>query len=127
MSKLKRLSYITAGLIYFQLILGATVRHSGHGVIVHIVTAFAVVVHVFMLAGRILRSLPGSVLFKPAAAIGILTAVQFFLGIGSFVLTRMVEQSYAPSKAAVFFTAAHQTNGAAILGTSVLIALMVSR
>ena len=128
-SKLRRLSYVTTAVIYLQLILGAAVRHthSGHAAALHIAAAFAVVVHVFMLAGRIMRSFPQSALFKPAAGIGILTILQFFLGVGSFVLTRMVEQSYAPSKAAVFFTVVHQTNGAAILGTSVLIALMVSR
>ena len=128
-SQFKRISYLTMAVIYAQLILGAMVRHthSHHAVIAHIVLAFAVVIHVFMLAGRIMRALPGSALFKPAAGIGILTVIQFFLGIGSFVLTRMMEQGYAPSKAAVIFTAAHQTNGAAILGTSVLIALMVSR
>ncbi len=127
--KLKRLSCITVGVIYAQLILGATVRHtsSGHAVVAHVVLAFAVMVHVFMLAGRIMRLLPHSALFKPAVALGFLTMTQFFLGIGSFVLTRMIEQSYAPSKAAVFMTATHQTNGAVILGATVLIALMVSR
>ncbi len=128
-SKLKRLSYVTVGVIYAQLILGAAVRHSssGHAVAAHVLMAFAVVAHVFMLAGRVMRVLPDTALFKPAVGLGILTIGQFFLGIGSFVLTRMVEQSYAPSKAAVFMTAAHQTNGAAILGVTVFIALMVSR
>ena len=127
--KLKRLSYTTVGVIYAQLILGATVRHTsgGHAVVAHVLMAFAVVVHVCMLAGRVMRLLPNSALFKPAVGLEIFTMAQFFLGIGSFVLTRMVEQTYAPSKASVLFTAVHQTNGAAILGTAVLIALIMSR
>ncbi len=124
---LQKLSFMTAGIIFLQLILGAVVRHTGWGVEWHVFMAFAVVAHVFMLAGKIVRGNPQSALFKPAAGIGLLTIVQFFLGIGSFVFRHMLEQGYAPSKTAVFFTAAHQTNGALVLGTSVLIALMVKR
>ena len=123
-----RLAATTVVFIYLQLILGATVRHSGHAVIVHVVFALAVVVHVLRLAARILYS--GSqdeTLVRTAGAMGILVLVQIFLGIGSFVFTRMLEQGYSPSVARVVFTAAHQTTGALILGSAFLITLKVWR
>ena len=62
---------------------------------------------------------------RTAAALGILAIVQFFLGLGAFIYTQILRDGYAPAAMEVFFASAHQTNGALILGLSVLLTLMV--
>jgi heme a synthase len=116
-----RLAAMTFGFVYLQLILGAAVRHTGHAVWLHVANAFLVVVHVSLLLARVLRFYGARRdLAACAAGMGLLTVVQFFLGIGSFVFKFMLETSYA-SAAQVAFTSAHQTTGALILGTGALI------
>ena len=117
--RLRRLAMMTAGFIYLQLVLGAIVRHTGWGASFHILVAFFVLVHVLLMAIRAHS--------RTSLALGFLTVIQIFLGIGAFIFTQMVSRSYAPSAGEVFFTAAHQTNGACVLALSVLLILMVSR
>ena len=125
-ARLKRLSLMTAAFVYAQLILGAAVRHTGHGVELHIAAAFLVVIHVVLLLLRIWRFYEKRQhLLAAAIALAVLTLIQVFLGIGSFDFTRMVERGYAPSLGEVVFTVAHQSTGALILGLAVLIAIMV--
>jgi cytochrome c oxidase assembly protein subunit 15 len=124
LKSLRRLAGMTAGFVYLQLILGATVRHTGHAVALHIMGAFLVLLHILILVLRLSHVSPAtSRLPKVGAALGIMVLVQFFLGIGSFVFTQMLEPGYAPRAGEVVFTAAHQTVGAMILGTTFLIVL----
>ncbi len=117
--KLRRLSLITFVLIYLQLILGAVVRHTGHlhAVITHIVVAFLIVIHVVLLMARIWRFF-GDIKFLYATILvtGFLTAIQIFLGMGSFIYTHMLERGHTPPLGEVLFTVAHQSTGAMILG-----------
>jgi heme a synthase len=127
LAKLKRLSLMTTAFIYLQLILGATVRHTSFTTIPHMVVAALVLIHVILVVIRTNQiehadTAPQNV----ATSLGILTVLQIFLGVGSFVFTRMIEQGYAPSTEQVIFTAAHQTTGALILASSVVLVLMVS-
>ncbi len=124
---LRRLSLITIALIFTQLILGAASRHTEYllPVALHIAAAFGVAAFVFILVYTILHEEASGLLSNAAIGIGSLTVAQFFLGLGSFIFTRMVEQGYAPSRASVLFTVAHQTNGSWILALSVLIALRI--
>ncbi|HTL47629.1 MAG TPA: COX15/CtaA family protein [Verrucomicrobiae bacterium] len=120
--RLSRLALMTFGFLYLQLILGATVRHTGHAAPFHIANAFLVVVHVALLLVRVMRfHADRKDLAGPAVAMGVLTAVQFFLGMGSFIFKFMLEKNYAPSAAQVAFTSAHQITGALILGLCALV------
>ncbi len=120
---------MTTGFIYLQLILGATIRHTGHAVVPHMIVAFLIVIHVILVLVRVMQlgtgPLKGPV--PIALTLGIATVVQIFLGMGSFIFTRLMASGYSPSLAQVVFTAAHQTTGALVLGTSVLLTLRVSR
>ena len=119
------LFFITTGFIYLQLILGAVIRHTHHYIPLHVANAFFVLIHIFLATGRINRLYGQDPLMKRAGtALGFVTLVQVFLGMGAFIFKYMLERSYAPSAGEVFFTAAHQTTGALILGLSVLISLI---
>ena len=122
-----RLFILTTSFIYLQLILGATVRHTHPTVFVvlHIINAFLVLIHVALSFGRIQRFYFSDNLMKRLGLLlGASTLVQVFLGMGSFIFTRVLEHSYAPAAGQVFFTAAHQTTGALVLATSVLLTLI---
>ena len=126
--RLRRLLIMTTAFIYLQLILGAAVRHTGHAVIPHLMVAFLVVVHVILAGVRILRFFEtDKALVRFGGGLAFLTVIQIFLGMGSFIFTRLMASGDAPSPAQVAFTAAHQTTGALVLGASVLLTLMVWR
>jgi len=127
-AKLKRLSLMTTGFIYLQLILGAVIRHTDSSVVPHIVVAVIVVLHVSMVVSRVLslEGGPSPLLRRSAIGFGILTIVQVFLGFGSLIFTKMLEGGYTPSFGEVCFTAAHQTVGALILALGILITLVVT-
>ena len=76
---------------------------------------------------RISRFSPGPVLSRLSVWLGIITVTQIFLGMGSFIFTRMLHSGYAPSQPEVLFTAAHQSLGALVLMTTFLITLRVWR
>ena len=121
---------LTIIFIYLQLILGAAVRHteSNPAVVLHIVNALLVVIHIFLLVKRIVYNHGHDrILNRAALTLGLLTLFQIFLGIGSFIFTRILEKGYAPSFARVVTTAAHQTTGALILGCAFLIFLKVRK
>ncbi|MBI4432402.1 MAG: COX15/CtaA family protein [Candidatus Omnitrophica bacterium] len=128
--KLKRLAVLTVGFIFIQLILGALVRHSGNmkAVSAHIVVGFLVVLHALLLNGRISQAdgirekLTGHSLF-----LGSLALAQIFMGLGSFIYTHRLEPSEVPRLAEVLFTTGHQSTGALILVTCVLLTLRLFR
>ena len=124
---LKRMARLTTGMLFLQLVLGAIVRHADAMIWFHVIFAFVVIAHIFLLVSRVVRfDQRDTGLFKMALGTGLFTVVQFFLGMGAFIFTRMIERGYAPTSGEVLFTAAHQTNGAIILALSVLIAIKVS-
>jgi cytochrome c oxidase assembly protein subunit 15 len=127
-TRLRRLLMMTAGFIYLQLILGATLRHTGYGTVAHVLVAFLILIHVMLVLLRVVR-LPEreAALLPLSLGFGVLTVSQIFLGMGAFIFTRMVSSSYSPSAGEVIFTAAHQTTGAVLLATGVLLTLMVFR
>ncbi len=125
--RLRRLLAITASFIYAQLILGAIVRHTHHGIPVHIGVAFLVAIHVLLVTVQTSRSAEDKFLINCGLILGFITVIQVFLGMGSFIFTRMIPQNYAPSFGAVAFTAAHQTLGALVLALSVLLNLRAWR
>jgi len=127
-ARLRRLLILTTAFIYIQLILGAVVRHTQSGVTWHVLLGFLVLIHILLVGLRIQReAIPEKSLVLSAQIWGGLTVVQMFLGLGSFVMTRMMQRGYDPSLTEVLFTAAHQTLGALILGIGVLFCLRLWR
>ena len=61
---------------------------------------------------------------RTALSLGILVILQIFLGLGAFGFTIMMEPTTLPRTAEVFFTTAHQTVGALILATGVVLTLL---
>lgn len=113
---------------YLQLILGAIVRHTSRGIVFHVVWAFVVITLLFCSTRAVIMSAPerrGAV--RAAMALSLLVIAQFFLGIGAFVYTQVLQRGYAPSNTEVIFASAHHTNGALVLGLSLLICLQVRK
>jgi cytochrome c oxidase assembly protein subunit 15 len=113
-------------LVFFQMLLGAVVRHSGEAVSYHVLTA----IFVFMLAGMLVAKSVNYFsdrpeIFRPALFLGLLVVLEFFLGIGAFIFTRM--EGISHSKASVLFPTLHQTLGALILAASAVLALRATK
>jgi len=129
-SILKKLLWLTITLIYLQLILGATVRHTDQriAVIPHIIGAFLVIFHTIALSIYALKNFAQEKkLIYPAVFLGFLSLIQISLGMGSFVYTMMLPETVQPSAGRLFFVTSHQTLGALLLGTGVFLALRVYR
>lgn len=107
------LSWLLVGTVFCQMVLGAVVRHTGTGVGFHITLAFLVL---FLAAVSVRRSFN-----RTSFLLGLLVTVEFFLGIGAFVFTRM--EGVSQRTASVLFPTIHQTLGALILATAVVGAL----
>ena len=141
--KIARLGWITAGVIFLQLIVGATMRHLGAGLAIptfpltpeggfmpkthNIVTdlnfthtrfgAILVTVFIVWLTTRVRRLAPGeSRLLGPARLLDVLLVVQLTLGM--FVIWNLRPP---------ILTTLHVVNGAAVLATTVLLAVRASR
>ena len=137
---LKKLVLMTTALIYAQLILGATVRHTDASLVIvsHVIGAFFVLVHILFVVvlafkcdgktgsdqGVERRPAPLKV---PAAFLGVVFILQMGLGIGAFIYTRMLAQTLQPALGKVFFVTAHQTLGALVLASSIFLSLRVFR
>ena len=117
-------------LIYAQLILGATLRHTTNHLIVisHIVTGFLVLIHAAVVMVRALGNYElEKKLIYPSVFLGVAALLQLALGMGAFIYTIMLSETTQPSAGKVFFVTAHQTLGAVLLATSVLLALRIYR
>ena len=125
LKSLRKLSATTLGFIYLQLILGAWVRHSGNGIVFHMIGAGLVFIHILLLASKIATThFLNEQLVKAAIGLGVLVCVQILLGLGAWTLTHYAPHSYAPTTIRVCFTAAHQTTGAMILGLAAYCAFL---
>ena len=121
--------WMTEGLMFAQLVLGSILRHSRLPYIigVHILTAFLVLTLALTVTVRLARYADARpALVRLGMLFGVFVVLQFFLGMGSFIFTRVLEHAYAPSTAQVIFTAAHQTMGALLLALGLLLLLMVT-
>jgi heme a synthase len=115
-AKLRRLALLTIGFIFLQLLAGATIRHTGKGLHLHLLGATLVLVHVILLAKRILSDRERPVELRgPATMLLGLVGVQIVLGFYSWL------------RPLVWITTAHVGNGALIFATTVIIALQAYR
>jgi cytochrome c oxidase assembly protein subunit 15 len=138
---LQRLTVITTGLIYVQLILGAVMRHTKSGLAIpdfplafgkiiptfaseqiaihfsHRVGALAVSIFALWTVARIIQQhRDESSLFRPALLLGSALFVQ--LALGAFTIW---------TQKAVLITTTHVATGALILGTSLVLALRANQ
>ncbi len=126
---LRRRSAVNLGLIYGQIVIGATLRHFGANLLFHAVLAVAVLAHAVALWIRVERS-AASVpwLVKPARWMAMAVAVQVLLGIAAWWLLRPFDgiprlvttpQSLART--------GHVVNGALFLASAVVLTLRAFR
>jgi len=127
--KVKRLSLMTFGFVFLQLFLGAYVRHSGgNGVAIHIIGAVLVLVHIFLVAGRV-----GAIkdcrkmLSTPAMLLGLFGIVQIFLGLSAYVVVNQGENTINQTLGEVLLPTAHQATGALILALAAILAVAAQR
>lgn len=124
--KLKRLSLITLIMVFIQLILGATERHTHHAIHAHVGFAILVLIHLYLMVNLELHQAGNDPLIpRIAMALAVLGLVQLTLGIGSVIQTRFLHLGYTPTMDRVLFTAAHQTTGAIILALNFLNVLRI--
>ena len=117
---------ITLVLVLVQIVLGAAVRHKLLSALSHIGFALLVALVALLLGMCVLHQAPEHRQLRPAAiTLLIVTGVQIFLGFTAFILTLMISTEAALPL--VIVTAAHVTNGALTLGSTVLVALEVQR
>ena len=129
-SDMKPLLLMTMGFTYSQLILGATLRHTGNQFIAvsHIVNGFFILIHSGLVMARVLNHYEGDKqLVYPAVFLGFLTLLQMAFGIGAFIYTIALHEAVQISSARVFFVTVHQTLGALLLATIAFLTLRIYR
>ena len=127
--KLRRLSLITTCLIYVQLIFGAILRHTGSRLDAHLLFAFLVALHVFLLVRRVLEvngTAQGIGQSMPLGLLGLL-AVQLMLGTGAFFAKLTTLGETFATGLTVTITTAHVAVGALMLVSSFVLTLRIYR
>lgn len=127
--KLRRLSLITTCLIYVQLIFGAILRHTGSRLDAHLLFAFLVALHVFLLARRLLAvdsESDGIGQSTPLLLLGLLV-VQLMLGTGAFFAKLTAFGETFAAALTVTITTAHVAVGALMLVSSFVLTLKIYR
>lgn len=117
-------------ILYIQLILGASLRHTANQFIAvsHVFWGFVVLIHVGIVMARMSRHCEREEkLIKPALFLGFVTLLQLALGMGAFIYAFMLPQGVQPESGKIFFVTAHQSLGALVLATAVFLALRVYR
>ena len=123
--KLRRLSLITTCLIYLQLIFGAILRHTGSRLDAHLLFAFLVALHIFLLARRILGTDDETQRIAPSMILLLLglLAVQLMLGTGAFFAKLTAFGETFATALTVTITTAHVAVGALMLVSSFVLTL----
>lgn len=127
--KLRRLSLITTCLIYIQLIFGAILRHTGSRLDAHLLFAFLVALHIFLLARRMLvvdSESDGIGQSMPLLLLGLLV-VQLMLGTGAFFAKLTAFGETFAAALTVTITTAHVAVGALMLVSSFVLTLKIYR
>jgi heme A synthase len=120
----RKLGVVTTVFAFLQLVAGAVTRHTGAGLVVHLVGAGLVLLHVSLLVSRLMMT----PLRKGAHALLALLGVQFALGIATWVITAggFVRSHQAPL-IQIVAVSAHVAVGAALLATSLAVTLLCLR
>jgi cytochrome c oxidase assembly protein subunit 15 len=125
---LRQLSLWTTAAVYLQLILGAALRHTKAGLLWHVAGAFIVTFLTIWTVARVYKYYAHiASLFRPAMILGILLGAQLSLGVGSYLVRLASREDVQPGAAMVAVTTAHLATGAAVLVTSLVLALQCRR
>ena len=125
--KLRRLSLITTCLIYVQLIFGAILRHTGSRLDAHLLFAFLVALHIFLLARRVLEMNADTQRIRQSMAVLLLglLAIQLMLGTGAFFAKLTAFGETFATALTVAITTAHVAVGALMLVSSLVLTLKI--
>lgn len=127
--KLRRLGIITTCLIYVQLIFGAVLRHTGHRLDAHLLFAFLVTLHIFLLFRRLFSNsedTEGIGQTLPLLLLGLL-AVQLMLGTGAYITKLTALSERVSALLTDIITTSHVAVGALMLVISFVITLKIYR
>ncbi len=124
---LRQLTVGTTAAILLQLILGAAFRHSGFGIVPHLVGAMVVTSLVAWVVTRTLLNYAEPRLRRAALALGAMLLGQLFLGIGSYVLKLANQDAPQPMPSVVMITTTHVAVGALTLAASLVLTLLTYR
>ena len=127
--KLRRLSLITTCLLYVQLIFGAILRHTGSRLDAHLLFAFLVALHIFLLARRVLGGNGDAQRIgqsMPMVLLGLLV-IQLMLGTGAFFAKLTAFGETFATALTVTITTAHVAVGALMLVSSFVLTLRIYR
>jgi cytochrome c oxidase assembly protein subunit 15 len=127
--KLQRLSLITTCLIYVQLIFGAILRHTGNRLDAHLLFAFLVTLHIFLLIRRFFSMNESTQKIGqslPLLLLGLL-AVQLILGLGAYITKLTAVGATASALLTDIVTTAHVAVGALMLVSSFVMTLKIYR
>ena len=127
--KLRRLSLITTCLIYVQLIFGAVLRHTGSRLDMHLLFAFFVTLHIFLLTRRIFGTNDETQRIAPSMLLLLLglLAIQLMLGTGAFFAKHTAFGEIFAAPLTVTITTAHVAIGALMLVSSFVLTLKIYR
>ncbi|MFO7655080.1 MAG: COX15/CtaA family protein [Candidatus Krumholzibacteriia bacterium] len=115
-------------LLVVQLVLGAVLRHTANGLLVHITMAVVVIVAGVLLGVRIwARHGDRPPLGRLATGLITVLGLQLVLGLAALVATGFERVPGDPPLADVLLTTAHQATGAVLLAWSVALALWTFR
>jgi heme a synthase len=126
-ARLARLCAITTGLIYFQAVFGAVLRHTGERLDAHLFLAALVMLHVVFILLRVMKfHADRPTMTRPARLLGALLLFQFVLGLVSYLGKFTSILGLAP-EILVILTTTHLVTGALMLATSLLLTLRAYR
>ncbi len=126
-SRVQRLSLLTSGFLYMQVILGAIVRHRGELVVGHLLGAVIAAVHVWLLASPVQRNHSDQpMIARSASLLRILLFVQLGLGLGAY-LAKFTEFGASLNPYLVPLATSHVVIGALMFVTGVRLTLRAFR
>ena len=120
----RRLGLVTTVFAFLQLVAGAVTRHTGAGLIVHLVGAGLVLLHVTLFASRLMMTS----MRRGAHLLVALLGFQLLLGLATWAITAggFVRSHESPLFQIVTITS-HVAVGALLLATSLAVTLMCHR
>ncbi len=126
--KLRRLALITTCLIYIQLIFGAILRHTGNRLDAHLLFAFLVALHIFLLMRRLLSlgEVSQDIGQIPLILFGLLL-VQLLLGFGAYITKLTAFGESISTLLTDIITTSHVAVGALMLVSSFVLTLKLYR
>lgn len=122
--RLRRTAFLTVGIIFVQIILGALLRHPGTGIdpllaVLHITGAVLTTAAVVVLYARVRANFAGTRIAFPAAKVlVVLLVVQFSLGVTAYLVTIDDAGMLEPSNLQVVVNTAHMLIGALLMGAA---------